>query len=58
MVIVLLFKIKEKFVIRNELNTTRTRLMDLERDLLSSREECIQLNEQINKLDAEVAIIK
>ena len=48
------YHLKDKFCIRNELNTTRTRLMELEKDLLSSREQCIQLTEQINKQDAEV----
>jgi len=28
--------------------------MEVEKDLLASREECIQLNEKINKLDTEV----
>ena len=31
--------------------------MELEKDLLSSREECIQLNEKINSLDAEVGLL-
>ncbi len=39
---------------RNELNTTRSRLLETEKDLLQSREQCIKLTEDINKLETEV----
>ena len=47
---------KEKFCLRNELNSARGRLLETEKDLLESREQCIQLTEQINKLETEVKI--
>jgi hypothetical protein len=40
--------------LRNELNTTRSRLLETEKDLLQSREQCIKLTEDINKLETEV----
>ena len=47
---------QDKFNMRTESNTTRNRLLDVEKDLLMSREQCISLTEDINKLNAEVLI--
>ena len=39
---------------RNELNAARTRLLETEKDLLQSREQCIKMTEDITKLETEV----
>lgn len=43
---------------RNELNTTRNRLLEVEKDLISSQDKCIQLTEQITKLEADIVTLK
>jgi hypothetical protein len=48
------FDKKDKFCLRNELSATRTRILDVEKDLLVSKEQCIQLTEQINNLEKDV----
>lgn len=43
---------------RNELNSTRNRLLEVEKDLISSKDQSIQLTEQITKLEAEIVSLK
>ncbi|CAF0876579.1 unnamed protein product [Brachionus calyciflorus] len=49
---------QDKFCLRDELNTTRNRLLDVEKDLINSQEQCIKLTEQLNKLEADIVSIK
>lgn len=50
--------LKDKFCLRNELNTTRNRLLEVEKDLISSQDKCIQLTEKITNLEAEIISLK
>ena len=47
---------QDKFCLRNELNNSRNRLLHAENDLLSSKEQCIKLTDENNKLQAEVSL--
>lgn len=48
---------QEKYCLRDELNNTRTRLLEVERDLLESKEQCVTLTNEINRLQCEVITI-
>ena len=45
---------QDMFCLRNELNTVRARLLDSENEALNAKNQCISLNEEINKLHADV----
>ena len=40
------------------MNTTRNRLSDVEREFLKSKEQCIQLTEEINRLQTGIISLK
>jgi regulator of replication initiation timing len=49
---------QDKYCLRDELNNTRTRLLEVERDLLESKEQCVTLTNEINRLQCEVIQMK
>lgn len=46
------------FCLRNELSTTRNRLLDAEKDTVAASDQCIELTESIDKLKAELVEVK
>jgi hypothetical protein len=46
--------IKDKFCLRDELNSVRNRLSSVENDLIQSKEQSIKLIEEKNKLETDV----
>lgn len=47
---------QDMFCMRNELSTTRNRLLETEKDTITARDQCIALVEEIERLKAQVFI--
>lgn len=55
-ILFIFYALQDKFCLRDELNTDRTRLLEVEKELLISKEQCLQCTNEINRLQVEVCI--